>query len=488
MNKLLFCLSLLFLLSCGSKNDVQEDSNSFTPLDTNFRNTGLLIPKGDFAYTILFQEGDLIFAPGNETELVPARGRHDFMAFIPINEQPDHGVLWVNHEALDTNSRLGDGGGATIMEVLKDSTGEWTVIGPPHAIDFSTVGGTMGNCLGAVTPWRTVLTSEEVEPTRNLDFFPKDGPPILRDTSEVDSLPRWASYGWMVEVDVDGKKAIRKNYAMGRLMHEGNYCMADQKTVYMMDDEAPGVFFKFVADKAGSYEKGQLYAFQLPDEGNRGSWLPLSRDRDSLVFARKMALQRGASIFIRMEDIELSADGIFYITETGKDSIDMSEGIALGGKIAPWLEKHHLGNGVYDDTYGRILTFNPETNALNVFLEGGQAKKDKSIHLGNPDNLALDLKRNQLVIHEDINEVTGGRVPEASTHWINEVYVLDLNIQSPTLDDLRRLVVAPHGAETTGGTWSPDFSTLFLNLQHPSKANPAPFNRASTVALTGWRQ
>ncbi len=486
MNKILFCLSMLILFSCRSENNTQANSNSFNPVDTNFRNTGLLIPKGDFACNILFREGDLIFAPGGETELVPARGRHDFITFIPIKEEPDHGILWVNHETVDTNSRLGDGGGATIMEVLRDPSGEWTVIGPPHAIDFSPVGGTMGNCLGAFTPWGTVLTSEEVEPVRNLDFFPKDGPPMLRDTSEVDSLPRWASYGWMVEVDVDRKKAIRKNYAMGRFMHEGNYCMPDGRTVYMMDDEAPGVFFKFVADQEGSYEQGQLYAFQLSNEGNRGSWIPLSRDRDSLVFARKMALQRGASIFIRLEDIELSSDGIFYITETGKDSVDLSKGIGLGGRVAPWLDPHHLGNGVYDDPYGRILTFNPGTNSLRVFLEGGQAKKDKSIHLSNPDNLAIDLKRNQLVIHEDINQVSRERVPEKSQHWINEVYILDLGIREPALDNLRRLVVAPHRAETTGGVWSPDFSTLFFNIQHPARSNPPPFNRASTVALTGW--
>lgn len=479
-------MSLLLALGCQSDKDVQENSNNFTPVDTNFRNKGLLIPKGDFSYKILFQENDPIFAPGSESELVPARGRHDFMAFLPINGQADHGVLWVNHESADLNEKLGDGGGATIMEVLKDSAGGWQVIGHPHAIDFSTVGGTMGNCLGGVTPWGTVLTSEEVEPTRNLDFFSRDGTSSITDTSDIDSLPRWANYGWMVEVDVDSKKAIRKHYAMGRFMHEGNYCMPDEKTVYMMDDEAPGVFFKFIADTPGSYEQGQLYAFQLPGQGSRGKWLPLSRDRDSLVFARDMALQRGASIFIRMEDIELGSDGLFYITETGKDSVDLSEAIAMGGRMAPWLDKHHLGNGVYDDTYGRLLTFNPNTNELEVLLEGGQAKKDKSIHLGNPDNLAMDLNRNQLVIHEDINDVSGGRVPEGSHHWINEIYILDLSIEEPKLDDLRRLVVAPHGAETTGGVWSPDFSTLFFNLQHPATTNAPPFNRASTVALTGW--
>lgn len=485
MKKLIYLLPLLFILACQSGAEENGAEGNFTPVDTNFRNAGLVIPKGDFEYKTLFQERDMIFAAGSDTELAPAKGKHDFMAFIPINGKADHGVLWVNHETGIADSKLGDGGGASILEVLKDSTGGWKVIGRPHAIDFSPVGGTMYNCLGAVTPWGTVLTSEETEPSRNLDFFAYE-PPALTDTSDIDSMPRWANYGWMVEVDIHEKKAIRKNYAMGRFMHEGNYCMEDKRTVYMMDDDGPGVFFKFVADKPGSYEEGQLFGFQLPNEGSKGTWIPLPREKDSLMYAREMALKRGASIFIRMEDIELGNNGIFYITETGKDSIDMSEGIAQGGRVAPWLDKHHLGNGVYDDTYGRILTFDPNTNELKVFLEGGEAKGDKSIHLGNPDNLALDLKRNQLVIHEDINNVAGGRVPENSEFWINEIYVLDLSIKNPSLDDLKRLAIAPHRAETTGGVWSPDFSTLFFNLQHPAATNDAPFNRSTTIALTGW--
>ena len=485
MKKLIYLIPFLFLVGCQSGDEGGGGDELFTPVDTNFRNTGLMIPKGDFEFKILFQERDMIFRPGSESELAPAKGKHDFMAFLPINEQHDHGILWVNHETAIADSLLGDGGGATILEVLKDSLGQWTVIGRPHAIDFSPVGGTIYNCLGAVTPWGTVLTSEENEPMRNLDFFRDSTRSIVTDTSDIDSLPRWANYGWMVEVDVHTKKAIRKNYAMGRFMHEGNYCMDDRKTVYMMDDDGPGAFFKFVADQPGSYEEGQLYAFKL-GSGDKGSWIPLPRERDSLIYARDMAFKRGASVFIRMEDVELANNGLLYITETGKDSIDLSGAIDLGGKVAPWLEPYHQGNGVYDDTYGRILTFNPKTNELKVLLEGGQAKEDKSIHLGNPDNLALDLKRNQLVIHEDVNDVSGGRNPKGSTKWINEIYVLDLSIAEPTLDNLKRLVVAPHGAETTGGVWTPDFSTLFFNIQHPDQSNPPPFNLSSTVALTGW--
>ncbi|MEM7040770.1 MAG: alkaline phosphatase PhoX [Bacteroidota bacterium] len=171
-------------------------------------------------------------------------------------------------------------------------------------------------------------------------------------------------------------------------------------------------------------------------------------------------------------------------------TLNLAPAIALGGRMAPHLERFHLGNGVYHDTNGRILKYDPKTERISIFLEGGPAKDDGSIHLSNPDNMALDSKRNMLVIHEDINAMSEGRVPvhaARQNRLINEIYFLDLSIEKPTLDDLKRFAVAPAGAETTGGIWSPDFSTLFFNIQHPSPLNPPPFDLAGTVVVTGFK-
>lgn len=483
--------ALLAWMGCGGNADGETGGRIFPVVDTNFQATTLIVPKVGYEYKVLFQAGDQVFAPNGE--LTPAKARHDFLAFLPIEGDPRHALLWTNHESEVADPLLGDGGGATLLEIYRDSLEGWKVIGHPQAVDFSPVGGTIANCLGAVTPWGTVLTSEEVEPENNLYFFEDSLNPILTDTTPValpDSngrtIPRWMNCGWMVEVDPYERKALRKLYAMGRMMHEGNYCMPDQKTVYLMDDNGPAAFFKFVADKAGDYSAGQLYAFQLSESGGRNKWLPLPRSVDSLAYSRDMAFKRGATIFIRFEDIELAENGLFYITETGKDSVSLAKAIALGGKVAPWLKDRACGEGRYDDPHGRLLTFDPKTDALRVLLEGGQAEKDKGLHFSNPDNLAMDTKRNLLVIHEDINGADKGRLPEGARHWVNEIYTLDLNITQPKLDDLKRLAVIPHGGESTGGVWSSDFSSLFFNVQHPSDDNPPPFDRASTIVLTGW--
>lgn len=481
----------LWLAACSKKTDGEAGGGFiFNPVDTAFSTTELLIPGGKYQYKVLYEEG----APERvewKHILAPAKGSHDFLAFIPIQGSATHGILWVNHESVLPHAEIGDGGGASVMEIFRDSVEGWKVVGFPHAINFAPVGGTLHNCLGVVTPWGTVLTSEEIEPASNREKDPADTlKPLFRDTSDVNGWKRWMNYGWMVEVDPLQRKVLGKRWAMGRFMHEGNVALPDARTFYMCDDEGPGAFFKFVADTARKLSSGQLYAWRMDADSLGRHWIPLPRGRDSLVHARRHAFARGASIFIRMEDIEQLADGSFLITETGKDSAQLGQAIALGGKVMPHLERFHLGNQVYDDRHGRILRYDPRTETMTVFLEGGQALEDRSIVLSNPDNLALDLKRNLLVIHEDLNGTTGKRVPEGKDAWvINEVYFLDLQHQPPKLDDLRRFAVIPYGNESTGPCWSPDYSSLFFNLQSPGgkdRKGKSPFNKSMTVVVTGF--
>ena len=49
--------------------------------------------------------------------------------------------------------------------------------------------------------------------------------------------------GWMVEVDIQSKKPLRKLWQMGRYSHEDTYCTPDGKLVYLTDDYGGGVFF-----------------------------------------------------------------------------------------------------------------------------------------------------------------------------------------------------------------------------------------------------
>lgn len=485
-----FLLTVLLLFqACGEAPQTEPTTEPepqpvaadlpFPALDTFFLDKDLHLAEG-LNFQLIYQQGMDALAPNGQT--VPAPKDHDLTVFLPIDGKEDEGWLWINHESNRKHEGFTDGGGGSILHLRKSPDGNWNVIGLPRIADFGPVGGTTENCLGGPTPWGTVLTSEEMLPWSNAEIY-NEGKG-MRDTSDYDGRPRYLNYGWMTEVDPVSGKALRKYYGMGRFMHEGVLCMPDSQTVYLLDDEGPGLLFKFVADNAGTYESGQLYAYKQGPGGVSGDWLALPMERDSLNDIRAVALRMGATFFIRLEDIEHAPGGGFFLTETGKDNRDLSQAIAWGGQPAEHIRRFDDGNGVFDDVFGRILHFDPESGQMDVWLEGGAGMKHGDIHLSNPDNLAMDTKRGYMVICEDLNGSDRGRVPAHAEGTLrSEVYLVNMKLKHATPDDLIRIAVIPAGAEPTGPCWSPDFSTLFLNIQHPAKGNAEPFNKATTIAI-----
>jgi len=451
----------------------------FEPRKADFTTTTVLLPEG-FHYDLLFSERTDSVKKTDGSKY-PAKGMHDFTAFLPINGSSSRGHLYVNHETGGANPHLGDGGGGTIFEVeMKD--GKWRAVGDFRHVDFSPVGGTLRNCGGTVTPFSTILTAEEEEPESNKVLYQ-----TFRDTSDFNGMKRFLHFGWMVEVDPVSGKALRKLYRMGRFMHEDAYCTPDGKTVYLTDDYTPAVFFKFVADQPGSFENGQLYAYRQSDDASSGKWLTLPMQMDSLVKIREVAIRMGATLFVRHEWIS-EADGKIYISETGSDFFDWSIPIAMGGRPAKYFERLKKGENQYADPYGRILLFNPADNSMRVYLEGGTSPTDSTTNFANPDGQCI-LTRNgkkYLVISEDLNGISLNRVSKAAFdkgELYNEIYFLDLSLENPTVDDLKRFMSAPRGCETTGSEFTPDGSSYFVSIQHPDAQNPEPFNRSTVIAI-----
>ncbi|MFN8396439.1 MAG: DUF839 domain-containing protein [Bacteroidia bacterium] len=358
-------------------------------------------------------------------------------------------------------------------------------------MDFSSVGGTLNNGLGTITPWGTVLVSERIEPQSSLVANPQDSSRrLFADSSLQQGRPGWMNQGWMVELDPTNWKVLGKRWAMGRFLHEGCLAMADSKTIYMADNQAPGALFKFVADTAGNLRSGHLYAWREKADSLGRHWVSIHGGRDTLMHARRHAFAGGASIFMRLEDMELLPDGSILLTESGADSTDLGLAIGLGGQVLPHLSKYHLGNNLYDDRHGRILRYNPNTEQITVYLEGGQALEDKSIVLSNPASMALDTKHNMLVIQEDLHGTSAGRVPERrGASPVSEIYFLKLPDGAAALDQLKRFAVIPRGCKSTGACWSPDYTALFFNIQagknpaSPSKSGPT---LSKTVVVTGF--
>lgn len=483
---------------------------NFTPIDTNFNTATHIVPASPIQSTILFR-GYVDTATNKNGVKALAKDWNDFTGYIPINGRSDSGYVIVNNEQNVRDSVHGDGGGMTVFTAhMKNNT--WSVANHPNgkyrSVDFTNVGGTIANCGGGVTPWGTVLTAEEWVQASNTAIHA--GGTGYRDTSDYTLtqfngspinkiVKRYQNLNWIVEVNPATASAVKKHYNMGRYEHELGYAMADQKTVYLTDDATPAVFFKFVSDTAGNYNKGQLYAYQQSTDGLTGSWITLPMDIDSMLVIRTIALRRGATTFTRLE-WATEANGKIFITETGTDAT-RNHATTLSGlgrpltQIAKHLRDRYAGTlndtATINDYYGRILRLDPATGKLDVFLEGGAGSAGSKNHLSNPDGLtSVTLNgKTWLVVQEDLNGKTFGRVPGgASAKTICEMYWIDASLANPTVDSLKRMMIGPNNSELTGGRFTPDGRTLFVNVQHPDTGavNGSVYKGSYTVALTGY--
>jgi hypothetical protein len=91
-----------------------------------------------------------------------------------------------------------------------------------------------------------------------------------------------------------------------------------------------------------------------------------------------------------------------------------------------------------------------------------------------------------MLICEDLNGSSNGRMPMGYSNKTCELFMLDMAIESPSLNDLIRIAEVPLGAEVTGVRGTSDGKTILFNVQHPSPSNPYPYNNSCTIALTGF--
>ncbi len=507
-------------------------------VEPEFAPTTVVVPPSPLKYQVLFigqtHKVQTTATYGNAPGEALAKQWHDFIGFTPDNKSNDLGWISVNHEMVVQNDSIGDGGGMTVFKVKRDPVTDTLIIveqtlqdgrsGKFFNVDFvNTVGETGMNCGGITSSVDgRIWTAEEWFRYSNADLTPG-----VRNQNQFtiktdipgnfagSTIEKYQNFNYMVEIDPREAKAIRKQYNWGRQPFEGGIIMPDNKTVYTGGDDTPGFFTKFVADKAGDFTKGKLYVYKHNAKGGKGPWVEINnRNLQKMLNFSQEALKAGATMFNRLE--WLATDGKkVYISETGRDNFGTSlkDGSAKGGVldyhwVEPVKKRHpHLQSktddqvldfvkaGFFNDYYGRVLEFDPETGIVKTFLEGGpyfeespDAASYPKNHLANPDGLNMMTVNgnNFLIIQEDLNGISKGRVPAGYTNPTCEMYMLDMKIKNPTVDDLIRISITPVGAEITGACPTPDGKTLLVNSQHPSSSNPFPYNNSLTYAITGW--
>ena len=413
-----------------------------------------------------------------------------------------------------------DAVGNSILHIKRGDDGVWTIVSPsPYnrrihgdrpALEFTgpragdegigdSANGSVGNCSGGITPWGTALSCEENFDgyglaLGNSDFQygwvenggePEDAEYHPGAPYRAGGTP-YAKYGWVCEHDpYDPSDSGRKHTALGRFRHENTaFRQAPGKpfVLYMGDDKANEGIYRFVSERSFQpgrpannrriLEEGTLYIARFEPEGRRkfavngdtepttategtGTWVPVLEseldDTATKLRARFAANAEYDTHFAtnRPEDVEVHPDGSVFVALTNNSTV-----LDAHGSVRRIAE---AGN---DPT---ALTFTWEDYAA-----GGPTGRAGVGEEGfsSPDNLVFDSQKNVWVV-TDISSSSLNKPGPYEYHANNAVFMV------PTTGDNAgvafRFANSPIEAEITGPYFTPDESTLFVNVQHPGE-------------------
>ncbi len=366
--------------------------------------------------------------------------------------------------------------------------------------------GTWNNCGNGVTPWGTYITCEE---NFNGYFWEEtDGTADGISTEQAELNARygvggrgfgywWATtddrfradlhpqepnrFGWIVEIDpMDPDSTPIKHTALGRFKHEGAaFGTAANGAIvcYMGDDERFDYLYKFVgaqdwrAAKAAGVSplaEGTLYVARF-DEGSIGEWLPLVQGEGPLTAANGFVDQGDVVIKARLAADLLGAtqmdrpEWTAVHPETGEMFVTCTNNSRrTEPNVAnPRIENRmgHILRLLDDDGDPGSTTFTWDFFVLAGAGDGTDGSTvDAEDLFGSPDGLVID-RRGTMWIQTD------GSQPDGSN---NQMLACDLST-----GEIRRFLVGPVDCEVTGVAFTPDLSTMFVNIQHPGDSGPA---------------
>ena len=381
--------------------------------------------------------------------LVP--GGHDGMAAFP---GPDGKTILVRNHELETDAHTGAFGQSNELINRTDSKkfhdfGQGTnpALGGTTTLMYNTktkelerqflsLAGTMRNCAGGPTPWKTWISCEECVQK-------------AEDTFETDH-----GYNFEVPAMAPGLVAPIPLKAMGRFNHEAVAVDTRTGIVYQTEDRGDGLVYRFLPHRPGKLtEGGRLEALKIRDRESTDTrnwtspietlfpwthdivpvgekldveWVDIENVESPTDDLRKQGYHdKGAARFARGEGMWYSDGVIFFACTNG--------GERKKGQIWRYTPSSLEGTSGEENDPG----------ILELFIES-----KSSDLLENADNLTV-APWGDLFVCEDgpTEQFLVGITPEG------RLYRFARN--------------AKNVFEFAGSTFSPDGSTLFVNIQNP---------------------
>jgi secreted PhoX family phosphatase len=385
-------------------------------------------------------------------------GRHDGMAAFRGSQ--GNVVLVRNHEVNGPVGAFGDptqaydpqtGGGTTTIEV----TPHGEVV---HA--YTSLNGTQMNCSGGAMPWGSWITCEETV----------NGPDVGADFTGASNVGLTQPHGYLFEVPAGGESSREPITAAGRFAHEAVAFDPRRGALYMTEDNFgfPSGFYRYLpdehpmlrrrlvnrgrlqmlavagtpqADLAAAQPDGATYRVQWVDIEDPNPSFPYTpgepaptTNNQAISYVGDQGRAQGAAWFSRLEGAAYDRGVVYFCATQGGGPAEPGSSDTVGG----------FGNGS-----GQVWAYDTFSGQLRlVFQSPGAAVLDF------PDNVTTS-KRGTLVLCEDSS---------------GDNYLRGLTRQGSLFDiALNRLVGASgsprYGDEFAGATFSPNGSTLFVNIQ-----------------------
>ena len=321
--------------------------------------------------------------------------------------------------------------------------------------EFVSLSGTIRNCAGGITPWNTWLTCEEdvtrsgdrLQPSEQTKTATKNG-----DTARQD-------HGYVFEVPASARGPVKPVplKAMGRFNHEA--AAVDPRTgiVYMTEDRGDSLFYRFIPHTAGKLaEGGRLQALVLIEQNQFDTrnwqqtgmplqrwyatrWIDLDDPQAPADDLRLRGYASGAAVFARGEGIHWGANELYFCCTNG--------GAKQLGQVMRYQPSAAEGQAGEKSAPGRIQLFAESTSAA-MYNYG--------------DNLTVTPFGHLLVCEDQYTQVVNNQLRGITPD--GRIYSF-ARLRAQT--------------ELAGACFSPDGSTLFVNIYSPAK----------TLAITGdWEK
>lgn len=380
-------------------------------------------------------------------------GRHDGMGAFP--GPSGRSILVRNHEvngpvpAFSATAPVYDpmtGGGTTTIDV----SGDGVVAG-----SWASLVGTQMNCSGGQMPWGSWITCEETV----------NGPDVGPDFTGAPNTALTKPHGFIFEVPTSGIASAEPITAAGRFAHEAVAYDPVGNALYLTEDNFgfPSGFYRYLppsnpgsvgrlenggrlqmlrvadmpqADLAAAQRLRATYEVEWVDIDDPAPVFPYTpgvtaptSNNTAIQYVSAQGIDQGAARFSRLEGMAYDNGTVYFCSTQGG-------GVAEGG---PNPSVDGWGTG-----FGQIWAYRIEESVLQLLYQSpGRSSLDF------PDNVTTSA-RGTLVVCEDHDQ---------------DNYLRGLSRGGQIFDIALNRMAGRFGDEFAGSTFSPDYKTLFVNIQ-----------------------